>query len=558
MDPSNRFLTGYDHRPAPPSPANVQARTALLETFRRGVPGYPTDNRQLQSEKFGGYVYLAIMPLMRSVRAADVRALVRKPNNGRKTFGPGSVVAKSTSASYGASAREDFRPLDGDHPVCRIIDRPQGKDGPETIGDVLEYASLQGRLTGARILWGPPSDQYLSRGDWRPVQVYALPTALCVPQTMGGSAEYPNGMYRIMPYYATPTGSAGWFPGRSGGIAGTTLDGREIYRSLYKHPLVRWDGWSPQTACRFALDVAEAVDESRWAAMQHGTTPDMIVLANGMEAPTITALEEQLRQRHGGSKNARKVMVMSTASPEGKIDVKTPFISGRDMDYVGSWDQVVATVLAAFGTPKTVAMLGESEAYATWYAARRQFQDATVVPECRELSDLLTRTLGEPWADEPGQIRVEVIPQPVENEESERDTLGHELDAGVITVNEYRQKRNMKPVPGGDVPLSVWLKQVDAKVNPPEPVPPDLAGKPGKDGAPPPNKGKGPTAGAPPQPENDEAEGTRPPTGKQAKSMSSLVDSAGGALVAPATVGVGRKLGRRKSRRVVQRLLGGK
>jgi hypothetical protein len=520
----------YGGASAPPEPIRQQ-RAYLLDTFQRGVAGYPTDDRVLQSQKFGGYVYLAVMPLMRAVRAADVVALRRKPLKGKVTFGPGGSVAKSMSAAYGKSARPDYRPLDEDHPVARVIARPQGKDGPETIGDVMEYASLQGRLTGARVLWGVPSEKYLDGGEWRPVQLYALPTALCIPRTTSASPQYPKGLYQIQPYYATPTGSAGWFPGRAGGIAGTTLDGREIYRALYKHPLVKWDGWSPQTACRFSLDVAEAVDESRWAAMNHGTTPDIMVTLSGADQHSLDTIQQQFKQGHGGSKNARKVMVLGTPTDQGKIDVKTPFLAAREMDYVGSWEQAVGAVLAAFGTPKTVAMLGESEAYATWYAARRQFQDSTVVPECRELSDLMTRTLGEPWSEEAGEICVEVIPQPVENEEAERDLTFKELDAGVITVNQYLAKRNLPRQPDGDAPLAVWLskQQIAAGTAPdptkPPPVPP---GKPGDT----------PTGGAPPRPENPDGEDTRPPTGPRGKSMSSLVDSAGGALVAPATVGV--------------------
>ena len=109
---------------------------------------------------------------------------------------------------------------------------------------------------------------------------------------------------------------------------------------------------------------------------------------------------------------------------------------------------------------------------------------------------------------------MEVIPQLVENEDAERETLQHELDAGVITVNEYRQKRNMPPMPKGDLPLDVWKKLIDQKANPPEPVPASI-GQPGPDENGPPNKGKGPTAGAPPRPENPEGEGTKPPTGQR-------------------------------------------
>jgi hypothetical protein len=543
----------YSHsveRPAPPSPANVQARTYLLDVMQRGLPGYPTDDRYLQSQKFTGLVYTAIRPLMRQVRKADVVCLKRvRKRRGRTTFGPNGVVAKSMSAGYGKSQRDDYVPVDADHPVARVLDRPQQRDGTETLGDVLEYATLQAALTGVSPFWCVPSKAYLSRGDWRPVQLYALPTALTWPQA-GASPEYPCGYYRLMPYYATPTGGAGYFNGRAAGAAGAVLDGREVKRRLHKHPLYRWDGYSPLTACAFLLDIAESIDQARWAAMQHGSTPDIIFTAVGMDAPEITKFGEAYTQRNGGSRNHRRALTVSTPNPEGKLDVKTPFVAAREMDYTGSWEQASKAVFAVFGIP--AALLYGADSFAELYAAKKFYHESTVQPECEEIGDHLTTAVAQPWEEETGELCIEVIPAEPQNEETATISAKDRLDTGAWTLNEVRASQNSPPLPGGDVPLSVWLKQVDAKVNPPEPVPPELAGRDG-----PPNKGKGPTAGAPPRPENPEGEGTRPPTGPRAKSMSSLVDSAGGALIAPATVGVGRKLGRRKSRRVLARLVKG-
>lgn len=493
--------------------------------MQRSVPGYATDNRYLQSQKHAGYVYLAIQPLARAVRAADVVALKRKPLRGRVTFGPGGVVAKALSSGYGASAKHDYVPLDADHPVSRVINRPQGNDGHETIGDVLEYATLQGRLTGARVLWGPPSARYLDKGDWRPCQLYALPAALLVPQTTA-TPDYPNGWYRLQQAY--PTGGVGWYQGRAASAFSTPLDGREIYRSLYKHPLYRWDGYSPMTAARFALDIAEAVDESRWAAFQHGTTPDMILTASGMDAPALDRVKEEFKQRQGGAKNHRKVMMVSTPLADGKIDIKTPFISAREMDYVGSWEQAVSCVLAVFGTPKTVAGLGDAASYATWYAARRQFQDNTVVPECSELSDFLTRVVAHPWSEEPGEICIEVNPQPVENEDAAREDANHMLDSGVVSLNEGRALKNLPPVKGGDVPLQIYLGKLQQAAAPkPESTPP-------KDT---------PTGGLPPAPENPEGEGTRPPLSK--------------AMGGYGKVKTGTRVRGRRARRAVAKILKG-
>lgn len=536
----------YGQGAASPSPANVQARTYLLDLMQRGLPGYPTDDRHLQSQKFTGIVYTAIRPLMRAVRKADVVCLRRvRKRRGRTTFGPGSVVAKSMSAGHGKSQRDDYVPVDADHPVARLLDRPQQKDGTETLGDVLEYATLQACLTGVSPFWCVPSAKYLSGGTWRPVQLYALPTALTQPQP-AASAEYPSGWYRLLPYYATPTGGAGFFSGRTVGAIGAPLDGREVKRRLYKHPLYRWDGYSPLTACAFLLDVAEAVDQARWSQMQNGINPSLFITMSGADKAQIDRFGEEFQQARGGARASRKAIVVSTPSDQGKIDVKTPTQGQQRLDYSDDWEQVQAAVLAVFGTPRTVAGLSTATGHAELYAAKKQFFEGTVQPECEELGDFLTAAVAQPWEEEDGELFIEAIPEEPKNEDSHVIAAGERATMGIVTVNEARASQNLPPVPGGDLPLPVWLKKVESIATPPEPVPPELAGKPGK-GKP----GDTPTGGAPPTPDNPEGEGTRPPTGPR-KSMSTLVDSDGGALVPSASVVVRGKKARRLLRRPIK------
>lgn len=539
----------YGQSPAQPSAANVQARTYLLDLMQRGLPGYPTDDRHLQSQKFTGIVYTAIRPLMRAVRKADVVCLrrVRKRRN-RTTFGPGSVVAKSMSAGHGKSQRDDYVPVDADHPVARLLDRPQQRDGTETMGDVLEYATLQACLTGVSPFWCVPSAKYLSGGTWRPVQLYALPTALTQPQP-AASAEYPSGWYRLLPYYATPTGGAGFFSGRTVGAIGAPLDGREVKRRLYKHPLYRWDGYSPLTACAFLLDVAEAVDQARWSQMQNGINTSLLITGSGMDGPQVNKFGQELTQTKGGARNSRTVTVLSSPNSESKFTVTTPHAGQARLDYSDDWEQVQAAVLAVFGTPRTVAGLSTATGHAELYAAKKQFFEGTVQPECEELGDFLTAAVAQPWEEEDGELFVECIPEEPKNEDSHVIPAGDRVTMNLVTVNEGRASQNLPPLPGGDLPMEVWLKKLDGIANPAPPPPPELAGKPGK-GTP----GDTPTGGAPPTPDNPEGEDTRPPTGPR-KSMSTLVDSDGGALVPSASVVVRGKKARRLLRRPLKRTM---
>lgn len=541
----------YDPPKAQPDPQAVQARAVLLDLFKRGVPGYPTDDRYLQSQKFTGIVYTAIRPLLRAVRKADVVALRRKPRRGRVTFGPGGTFAKALTAGYGKGQRDDYVPLDPGHVVSRVIDRPQGRDGVETIGDVLEYGTLQACLTGVAPVWGVPSAPWLDRGEFRPCQLYALPTALTLPQP-GASPQYPFGWYRLTPYYASPTQGMGWLNGRAMGAAGAPLDAREVKRRLNKHPLYRWDGYSPLTACAFLLDVAESIDRSRWAAMQHGTNLDALLMVTGADEPTLTKISEGWKQKHGGAENHRKVAMVSTPVSESKFDYKPLNIGAREMDYPNSWEQATAAVLAVFGTPKSVAGLAAATSYSELYAAKQQFHELTVQPECEVWGEFLTTTLAEPWCDEPGEIVVEVTPPPVNDKEMAEQQLARQLQYDLLSYNEARAADNLPPVKGGELPVSVFLDTVRQKVAPPPP--PMAGGRPGKAD---PARADRPTAGAVPTPDNDAAEGSRPPTVTKSEpaAMNTLSDPAGGALVAPATVG--KVIRGKRAKRVLRAILKG-
>jgi hypothetical protein len=399
-------------------------------------------------------------------------------------------------------------------------------------------------------LWCVPSAKHLERGDWRPVQLYALPTALTVPQPSSASLEYPSGLYRLTQYYATPTAGSGFFQGRAGAVAGTLLDGREVKRRLYKHPLYRWDGYSPLTACAFLLDIAESIDQARWSAMNSGVNPDVILKMAGADEATAQAVKAKILERNGGSRKNREPMMLWSPNTEAEFDIEFGNRAPKEMDFKDSWEQATAAVLAVFGTPRTVAGLSTASGHAELYAAKKQFHEMSVEPECEELGEFLTVAVAQPWEEEAGEICIEVLAQAPKNEDTSVIPAKDRLTSGAWTINQVRASQNEPPVPWGDDPLPVALAKLQQAAAPKPPAPPP--GAPGK------TPGEGPTAGAPPQPDNPEGQGTRPPTGPVAKAMSAINGPTGGALVAPATVGVGRKLGRRKSRRVLDRLARGK
>lgn len=510
----------YSHDIAPPrhDPATVRATAGALAVMRADGAGQWTDNLYEMAQRNRGAIYTTAKAIRNAIAGATVMAVKDRP--ARTTFGPGGTVAKSQPTTGAGARDQDYVPAPNDHPLSRLIEQPNEN---ETIGDVLDYFTLQHLIFGDALLWTVPEATGYAKGVIRPCELYALPTALTTPQP-AGSEQYPSGYYRLMNYY--PGGGVGYFAGRAGRVAGTTavLDKREVARFKDAHVLYRWAGFSPLTACAKPFDLVEAIDESRWAAMNHGVTPDMLITGSGVDPTSGDEITKGITQSHGGSRNARKVLAAFSNDPNAKFTVQQLNTSAKEMDYVNSWDQAVGFLLSAYGVPKSVAGLATATSYSELYAALRQFYSLTMRPYATRLGAFLTRALARPWSRKPGEYRVQIDLPNQDEPELPKEQLARQLQYDLLTYNQALARDNLPPVPGGDVPVSLYLKLLEAKLSPkPEPVPPELAAGMGG----PPNKGKGPTAGAVPTPDNPDAEGTGLPV---AKGMSTLTLADGGAL----------------------------
>lgn len=523
---------------AEPDPQQRAMGSALLETFRRDLPGAWGDNRFLQSDKFRGAVHVAIKAVMDLVGSCSVQVLRRKRKaRGRTTFA-GKTVAKALPTPHAQASDEEYTPFeDEDHRLCKLVDRPNEQ---ETISELLSKVVLQNRLTGVGPLWKVPN----SAG--KPLELWPLYTALLQPTT-GPTREFPNGAWRVQPYR-----SAGWVGGGLGGLgsAGAVLPGEEVCRFMEPHPLLPWDGFSPLTAEAVQLDILEAIDESRWSAMTHGVQLDAMLIAPGMDEADAKRVQADMTAKMGGSRNARRFGVV--APPFGdsaKYDLKTFSNSPRDMDFSAGWEQMVGFVLAVFGVPKSVAGLATTTSYAELFAALRQFHHRQG-QYVRRMAEWLTKELAWPWCSFPGEFKVQIDLPTLEDPDLMEKQLS--ADVNIRTVNQRLALRNLPPVEDGDVPEPIYLELLKAKHLPQQPAPGMPGGESGGDGGGNPLAGVGdtPTGGAPPAPENPAGEGARPPL---TKAMNTMTGSEGGYLVAPDRLRVRKR--RRAARKWVAKAL---
>ncbi len=435
-----------------PNDAFAAGTIALADQFRRDVAGQWTDNRLEQANHYRGIIYIAIRALMDAVLSSSIQ-INRKHRKyhttslRRQEKGYESEEQKAMPTPHQNSQDEQFRPFDDpDHSLVKLVDIP---NRTETFNELLAQIVLQYHLTGSGLLWGNPNNFGV------PAELYVLPTALCYPQP--ADPNYPEGWWRVTQYY--PSGGYGLLPSPLAG-GGAPIDGRDVFVFKNPHPLWRWDAISPLTAGAIQLDILESIDQARWTAMECGLTPDMVLLAPGVQQSHLDVYLERLKQTNIGKRNYRKVMAIGGDQGDAKFDVKFPSTSAKDMDFSSGWDQMTAFALALFGVPKSVAGLATTGSYAELYAALKQFHTLTLRPLVARLGVWLTRHLAHIWGDD---LAIQLDLPTIDDQQLQETQLQTDLAHDGLTYNEYRAIRGRKPVPGGDVLCSVYVQQAQAK-----------------------------------------------------------------------------------------------
>lgn len=455
----------------------------LADQLRRDPPGQQTDNRLIQSSHYRGVIYIAIRAIMDALLSSTIQ-INRKHRRYHRT----SLrrLEKALPTPHAQSQDEQFRPFDDpDHSLVKLIDRP---NRTETFNEILAQMVLQYHLTGSALLWANPGEKIPV-----PRELYVLPTALCWAQPP--APLYPEGWWRVAQYY--PAGGFGMLPSPIQG-GGAPVDGRDVFVFKNPHPLWRWDAYSPLTAGADQLTVLESIDRSRLSAMQQGLTPDMVLLAPGVQQGQLDVYLEKLRQTNMGDRNFRKVMAIGGDQGDSKFDVKFPNVSAKDMDFGSGWDQMTAYALALFGVPKSVAALATTGSYAELYAALKQFHTLTLRPMVTRLGAWLTRHLAHIWGKD---LAIQLDLPTIDDQQLQEQQLGTDLQFNGLTYNEYRAVRGRKPVPGGDVLVSIYVQNQQAKAQAqqqaqqPQPgADPQAAPAQAQAGAPDPSSSNGPSA----------------------------------------------------------------
>lgn len=442
------------------------AQVRLLQAMRSMAPGGWSDDRWEQSRHDEGMQYVAIH---------------------RK-------CEQLSQAEFAVFRKDDSHP-DGKRPVKRgepgyeingLLEHPNKQD---SFGDMMYRIGQQMDLTGSALTWMIPN-----RLADRIVELYVLPTAICVPQP-AVNPDYPDGYWRIQPIY--PYGPFSSYPTPTTSV-GAPIPAQWMMRLLYPHPLLRYDGLAPQTALRLWIDELTQIDRSRWYKNKRAINPSAVLNFEGMEEAQplgdaeIQRVRAEFENDHQGSENAGRLFV---APPGGALEEWGSPI--KDMDYPNGWSQLADAILNGLGMTKAAVGMSDATSYSAYFAALKQVHLMTLQPQCNRVGAGFTRNVAPFFADD---LIIEVRCPKIDDHEVVFAKVDKGIAAKAITKNEVRKLLDM------EVTQEPWGEEIAGFEEPAQQ--PGMPGAPGQpaNGAP-----ASADPGAPPQP--PELEKSRPNPG---------------------------------------------
>lgn len=164
----------------------------------------------------------------------------------------------------------------------------------------------------------------------------------------------------------------------------------------------------------------------------------LYIMEEGMSDEQTEKAIRLIQEQHKGAENKHKGLVMS-----GVKEVKTLSVSQKDMEFHVLRKFTTEKICAAFGVPKSVLGYVDNVNLANGREQTEQFWDGTVQP----LQESLEEFINEMILPRLGitKIRIKFKPREFDDKEWDEASSRADVQLGIMTINQARQKRGMKP-----------------------------------------------------------------------------------------------------------------
>jgi HK97 family phage portal protein len=227
----------------------------------------------------------------------------------------------------------------------------------------------------------------------------------------------------------------------------------EIVTFLYFNPAQDRAGHSPIAPLRMTTDMEIAATTYNRRIFQQGGVPDFVFLTEGstlgMNAE-IEAFYEKWEKRFPASKGSHRPAFMS-----GIKEISRVAFNQRDMEWSETLKWIIRQTGRAYGVPPTFMGDTSDANRSISQTEERIFWRTDMIPEAKMIEAKINQDLLPKIGWEGYEVGFDLSTIDVLNEEEaariERESAY--LDRQVVTPNEVRDGRGMKPLPTGDKPI---------------------------------------------------------------------------------------------------------
>ena len=222
----------------------------------------------------------------------------------------------------------------------------------------------------------------------------------------------------------------------------------EIVWFRYINPLDEFAGLSPVAAGRLSLEMGRNALKFNNSFFTEGVNPgDLVFLSKGpLTDEQVAEFYERLDQRFKGPVKGHRPLIV------GEGEVQKLGMSQRDMEFLGTLNFTIEEAARIWGVPPQVLMSQASPTYNNTKESWIHFYTSTVSEEWSffemEVTEMLLPILGAV-----GLVarfdRSNVMPLQEARREGDLADL-EKIKVGALTINEYRNARNLPPVAWGD------------------------------------------------------------------------------------------------------------
>ena len=208
-------------------------------------------------------------------------------------------------------------------------------------------------------------------------------------------------------------------------------------------------GISPVRQAMNAIGLAQATEEFGATYFKNGSRPSIILKHPSKLSPEAYArLRDSFSENWQGLKNAHRINIL-----EEGITPEAIGIPPEEAQFLETRNTQIAEIARLYGVPLHMLAIGQSATFASAEQDAINFRQLTLMEWARRDEQALSRDLLTP--EESNSYYIEYLLDGLERADiaTRSQALNTMRQGGAITANEWRERENMDPLPGGDALL---------------------------------------------------------------------------------------------------------